>query len=379
MAASPPAARSAAEDAAEVGLRYVSDARPGIERARHGRGFSYRAADGARIRERATLERIRSLAIPPAWTDVWICPAANGHLQATGRDARGRKQYRYHREFRARRDDDKYARTERFARALPRIRARIKRDLAGRTLSRELVLAATVRVLERTLIRVGNDEYARENRSFGIATLRDRHASVVGSKVRLRFRGKGGREHDISLRDRRLAGIVRRCRDLPGQELFQYVDDDGEVRDIRSDDINAYIREAAGDEEFSAKDFRTWAGTVLAFRALAATGQAIDDSAPLPEATARTVRAAIEATAEQLGNTPAVARQAYVHPGVIDAYLEGGVRDAILAAGDINPGMPVPPTPAEERAVLRLLREQAARVSTPKRISKPARPRRHGR
>jgi DNA topoisomerase I len=341
---------------------------------RHGRGFSYRTADGDPIRDPGVLRRLRALAVPPAWSDVWICPSPNGHLQATGRDARGRKQYRYHPAFRSHRDDDKYARTERFARALPRIRRRVKRDLAGRTLSRELVLAATVRLLERTLIRVGNDEYARDNRSYGVATLRDRHAAVDGSEVRLRFRGKAGRTHELSFRDRRLASIVRRCRDLPGQDLFQYVDDEGELRDVRSDDINAYIREAAGSDEFSAKDFRTWAGTVLAFRALAATGQAMDQAAPVPKALARSVRAAIEATAEQLGNTPAVARQAYVHPAVIEAYLEHGVRDAVLAAADVNPAMPLPPTPQEERAVLRLLATQAARVPTPRRRTSRARP-----
>jgi DNA topoisomerase-1 len=213
---------------------------------------------------------------------------------------------------------------------------------------------------------VGNDEYARENRSFGVATLQDRHAKIQGSEVRLRFRGKAGRVHEISFRDRRLAGIVQRCRDLPGQDLFQWVDDDGELRDVRSDDINAYIREAAGSDEFSAKDFRTWAGTVLAFRALAATGQATpaeddEQAPPAARALARQIKAAVEATAERLGNTPAVARQAYVHPGVIDAYLEGGVRDAILAAADVNPALPLPPTPAEEAAVLGLLEDAAKR------------------
>ncbi|HEY2915839.1 MAG TPA: hypothetical protein VGI98_01360 [Candidatus Limnocylindrales bacterium] len=402
----PPAA---AADARAAGLRYVNDAEPGFRRERHGRGFAYRTAAGELIRDEATIGRIKRLAIPPAWTDVWICADDRGHLQATGRDARQRKQYRYHPAFRARRDRDKYARTERFARVLPRIRRRIQRDLAGTStgrrrgkraaasggaseaaagassgarpdgsLARDRVLAAAVRLLERTLIRVGNDEYARENRSFGVATLKDRHARVRGSEVRIRFRGKAGRVHEVSFRDQRLAAIVRRCRDLPGQELFQWVDADGTVRDVRSDDINAYIREAAGSDEFSAKDFRTWAGTVLAFRALAATGQGVgappgdsagdteaagNTAAPpsRPSATAlrRAVNAAAEAAAEQLGNTPTVARQAYVHPAVIDAYLEGGVRDAILSAADVDPALPVPPTPAEERAVLALLSDRA--------------------
>jgi DNA topoisomerase I len=349
-------------DARAAGLRYVNDAEPGIRRVRHGRGFAYLDAEDAAVRDRRTLDRIRALAIPPAWTDVWICRDERGHLQATGRDARGRKQYRYHPEFRARRDLDKYARTERFARALPRIRERVEQDLGERGLPRERVLAAAVRLLERTLIRVGNDEYARENRSFGVATLQDRHARIDGSEVRLHFRGKSGRSHEVSFRDPRLAAIVKRCRDLPGQDLFQWVDDDGELHDVRSDDINAYIREAAGSDEFSAKDFRTWAGTVLAFRALAATGQGLDPAAaeePSARALQRAVKQAAETAAERLGNTPTVARQAYVHPAVIDAYLDGGVRDAILSAADVSPALPLPPTPEEEQAVLALLADQA--------------------
>ncbi|HET9682228.1 MAG TPA: hypothetical protein VFP19_09335 [Candidatus Limnocylindrales bacterium] len=342
--AADPAAR---QDAASAGLHYVSDAAPGLRRVRSGRGFSYRSPDGSLIRDPGLRGRIRALAIPPAWTDVWICPSPNGHLQATGRDARGRKQYRYHAAFRAHRDADKYDRVRRFARALPRIREQVESDLAREGLPREKVLAATVRLLERTLIRIGNDDYARENRSFGLSTLRDRHATIDGADIRFRFRGKAGRVHEVELRDRRLASIVRRCRDLPGQELFQYVDRDGTVRDVRSDDVNAYIREAAGTDEFSAKDFRTWAGTVLAFRALAATGR---------------VGPAMRATAERLGNTPAVARSAYVHPAVIDAYLDDDVRTAILRAADVDPDLPRPPAPDEERAVLRLL-DRAARAS----------------
>jgi DNA topoisomerase-1 len=235
----------------------------------------------------------------------------------------------------------------------------VERDLARPGLSREKVLAASVRLLERTLIRVGNEEYARQNRSFGLSTLQDRHARVEGSEVRLRFRGKAGITHELSLRDRRLARIVQRCRDLPGQELFQYVDDDGTVRDVHSEDVNAYIREAAGTDEFSAKDFRTWSGTVLAFRALAATGQLLDGTRPPAREIQRGLRRAIEATAERLGNTPTVARQAYVHPEVIEAYLDDDVRSAILDAADVNPALPIPPTPTEEQAVLRLLKARA--------------------
>ena len=334
-------------------MRYVNPAEPGIARVRHGRGFTYLTDAGRRVSDRATLDRIRGLAVPPAWTDVWICADARGHLQATGRDARGRKQYRYHRAFRARRDRDKYARTERFARALPRLRRRVERDLDashGRDLTRDRVLAAAVQLMERTLIRVGNDAYAQENRSFGVATLEDRHARVDGSEVRLRFRAKSGRLREVTFRDRRLARIVERCRELPGQDLFQWIDTRGGVHDVRSDDINAYIREALGTDEFSAKDLRTWAGTVLAFRALAATGEV---------APRRALRAAAEAAAERLGNTPTVARQAYVHPAVIEAYLDGGVRSGILAAADVASTTAEPPTPAEERAVLAIL-ERAA-------------------
>ncbi len=312
------------------------------------------------VRDAAVLRRIRGLAVPPAWTDVWICPTASGHLQATGRDARGRKQYRYHSAFRARRDLDKFERLRRFGRALPRIRARLTSDLGRDGLPREKVLATTVSLLEKTLIRVGNDGYARENRSFGLSTLRDRHAEISGDRVRFRFRGKAGRMHEVELRDRRLASIVRRCRDLPGQELFQYVDDDGEIRDVRSDDVNEYIRATAGSEEFSAKDFRTWAGTVLAFRALATTGR---------------VGPAMRAVADQLGNTPAVTRSSYVHPAVIEADLDDGVRDAILRAAEVDPGLPRPPQPEEEQAVLRLL-DRAARAANAEPPRKAARSRR---
>jgi DNA topoisomerase-1 len=339
------------------GLRHSTDRRPGITRRRSGRGFSYRDADGNVVRDRETLARIRSLAIPPAWTDVWICPYPNGHLQATGRDAKGRKQYRYHPRFRRRRDAAKFERLVAFANALPAIRSRVDQDLARPGLPKEKVLAAVVRLLELTLIRVGNEEYARLNRSFGLTTLRDRHADVEGSSIRFRFRGKSGRQHEVGLRDRRLAAIVRKCRDLPGQELFQYVARDGEPIDVGSDDVNDYLRSIAPD--VTAKDFRTWAGTVLAFRAL----RALDRPATDGQAK-KNVVAAIRETAELLGNTPAVCRQAYVHPVVVDAYLDDRLRGALLHAAEESPTPPIGTTEAEEQAVVELLRRQLGEDAT---------------
>jgi DNA topoisomerase I len=341
------------------GLRHSTDRDPGISRRRSGRGFAYRGPRGRPIRDRETLERIRKLAIPPAWTDVWICPLTNGHLQATGRDDRGRKQYRYHARYRRRREAAKYERLLAFARALPAIRRRVDKDLARPQMSREKVLAAVVRLLELTLIRVGNDEYARLNRSFGLTTLRNRHAMVRGSSLRFRFRGKSGKQHEVSLRDRRLAAVVRRCRDLPGQELFQYVDEDGEIVDVRSDDVNDYLRDIAPD--VTAKDFRTWAGTVLAFRAL----RALD--APATDAEGRrNVLGAMRATADALGNTAAVCRQAYVHPIVVEAYLDGRLGGALVRAAEHSDESPAGTSPSEERAVADLLqqrlRDDAARV-----------------
>jgi DNA topoisomerase-1 len=337
----------AERDAARAaGLRYATDARPGISRRRAGRGFSYRDPDGSLVRDRATLERIRRLAIPPAWTDVWICPLPNGHLQATGRDARGRKQYRYHVLWRARRDDDKFTRLIDFARVLPRIRAQVETDLARPGLVREKVLAAVVRLLETTLIRVGNEEYARLNRSFGLTTLRSRHARVTGTAIHFRFRGKSGRQAEVGLRDRRLAALVRRCQDLPGQELFQYVGPDGEAHDIRSDDVNEYLREISG-ADISAKDFRTWAGTVLAYRALRGAEPATEEPAAR-----RSVVEAVRLTADRLGNTPAVARRSYVHPAVLEAYAEGEIpRRRSVMPDELA-------DPAEEAEVVALLRRR---------------------
>ena len=332
-----------------AGLRHSSDDRPGISRRRAGRGFSYRDPDGRTIRDAETLSRIRAIAIPPAWTDVWICPWPNGHLQATGRDARGRKQYRYHQRYRARRDGAKFERLIAFAKELPAIRDQVERDLARPGLPREKVVAAVVRLLELTLIRVGNDEYARLNRSFGLTTLRDRHATIEGSAITFRFRGKSGQQHEVGLRDRRLAGVVRRCRDLPGQELFQYLDEAGEPQDIASDDVNSYL--AAVAPGVTAKDFRTWAGTVLAYRALRAIGKGKTEREQQ-----RNVAAAIQATADGLGNTPAVARSAYVHPAVVDAYLDGRIRSALVKAAEETDDPPGATDPDEERAVVALLR-----------------------
>jgi DNA topoisomerase-1 len=307
---------------------------------------------GNTIRDRELIGRIRALAIPPAWADVWICPWPNGHVQASGRDARGRKQYRYHRRWQQRRGTDKFDRMLAFAEALPRIRRRCDADLATRGLLRDKVLAAVVRLLELTLIRVGNDEYARLNRSFGLTTLRDRHARVEGSALRFRFRGKSGRWHEVGLRDRRLARVVRRCQELPGQELFQFVDEGGEIRDIASDDVNAYIREASGGD-FTAKDFRTWAGTVLAYRALRALQPGVGE-----HAAKRNVVEAIRQTADRLGNSPAVARGSYVHPAVLDAYLAGSIRGALVKAAEEEATPPTSATPREESAVRALLRQR---------------------
>lgn len=345
----------AVEAAEEAGLRWTGDDRPGIRRVRTRGRPRYVGPDGKRIEDEATLERIRRLAIPPAWTDVWICTDPRGHIQATGRDAKGRKQYRYHPRWRSVRDDAKFERTLAFARRLPRIRARVERDLERPGLPRDKVLALVVRLLELTLIRVGNDEYARANRSFGLTTLRDRHATVGGARVRFRFRGKSGRTHEIGLRDRRLARLVRRCQELPGQELFQYVDESGAVQDVSSDDVNEYLRQASGGP-FTAKDFRTWEATVLAYRALGAL-----EPARAATAARRNVNSAIGIVAERLGNTPAVCRRSYVHPGVVDAYLEGSIGRAMLEAAEEAPEPPETPTRDEELAVIRLLERQLRR------------------
>jgi DNA topoisomerase-1 len=311
------------ESAEEAGLRYVTDAGPGIRRTRAGRGFSYIGTDGQRITDRRRIERIKALAIPPAWTDVWISPTRRGHIQATGRDARGRKQYRYHPRWHDKRDEVKFGRMLAFASALPEIRARTEADLRRQGLPREKVLAAVVRLLEKTMMRVGNDEYARDNESYGLTTLQDEHAEVSSRRVVFRFKGKSGREHETTLDDPRLARIVGRCQELPGQELLQYLDEDGEVRDVDSTDVNAYLREITG-EPFTAKDFRTWAGTVLACMALQEFEAFTSDA----EAK-KNVVAAVKRVAERLGNTPAVCRSSYIHPQILDSYLDGTMLETL--------------------------------------------------
>jgi DNA topoisomerase-1 len=360
--AKPASAKAAPESLAaarRAGLRYSRDDRPGITRHRTGRGFTYRDPRGRTIRGRRTLDRIRAIAVPPAWTDVWICPDARGHLQATGRDARGRKQYRYHRDYRARRDAAKFEQLLAFGRALPRMRRRIARDLARQDIPREKVLAATVRLLELTLIRVGNDEYARLNASFGLTTLKDRHARVRGASIRFRFRGKAGKTHEVTIRDRRLARVVARTQELPGQELFEYVNDDSEVRTIRSEDVNDYLRDIAGTEVTS-KMFRAWGATLLAVRALS-SGRPPGS----PRLARREVVAAMEEVAEQLGNTPAIARGSYVHPAILDAYAEGDLPAALSTHASATSVSGTRPRRAEEVALIRLLERAARRRTAP--------------
>ena len=305
------------EAATRAGLRYVTDGVAGIRRQRAGRGWIFFAPSGARIKDPEVCQRIASLAIPPAWTDVWICSDPRGHIQATARDARGRKQYRYHARYREARDQSKFRRMLEFSEILPRIREQVERDMRARDLSRRQVLATVVRLLDKTLIRVGNDEYARENHSFGLTTLRDRHVRIQGDLLRFTFRGKSGVNHEISIEDRRLARIVQQCQDLPGQELFQYLDAAGKRQSISSDDVNAYLRELTG-RDITAKDFRTWAGTMLAAKELSAIGPAGNRR----EAT-RNLNEAIDLVSHRLGNTRSVCRKFYVHPGVIQAYLLG--------------------------------------------------------
>jgi DNA topoisomerase I len=306
-----------------AGLRYATDRRPGITRVRAGTGFRYRSPAGHTISEGRTLRRIRALAVPPAWTNVWISPDPNSHLQATGRDARGRKQYRYHARWREVRHQTKYERMVPFARALPQIRQRVGSDLREPALTKTKVVAAVIQLLEKTLIRIGNLEYARANRSFGLTTLKDGHAQVRGARVRFAFRGKSGIKQSVVLSDARLARLVKRCQELPGQELFQYVDDAGKSRPVTSADVNAYLREIAG-EAFTAKDFRTWAGTLQAMIALR-DGGSIDR--PLSTRKAKSVIArAVERVAHHLGNTPAVCRSCYIHPAVLEAAADGSLR-----------------------------------------------------
>ena len=342
--------------AKEAGLHYVSDSRPGIRRRRVRNGsFRYFDPTGTPVRDQKRLERIKRLAIPPAWRAVWICPDAQGHLQATGRDARGRKQYRYHPDWRTVRDQNKYDRIIAFGRALPRIRRRVARDLSLRGLPRDKVLATVVRLLEATLIRVGNDEYARSNRSYGLTTLQDRHATIRADTVTFKFRGKSGQRHILDVRSRKLARIVKRCRDLPGYELFQYLDDSGTPIDVSSGDVNDYLRRISG-AAFTAKDFRTWAGSVLAARAL----QEFEKFTSSTQAR-RNVLEAIEAVARMLGNTPGICRRCYVHPVILDSYLDGTLVDWLRRRTERTLASELRSLRPEEAAVMVLLRQALAK------------------
>jgi DNA topoisomerase-1 len=346
--------REAAESA---GLRYVSDDRPGIRRRKSGKGWTFAKADGIRISDPDVIRRIKSLVIPPAWTDVWICPFANGHIQATGRDAKGRKQYRYHPAFREVRESTKYEHVVAFANALPAIRERVRQDMAKRGLPREKVLATVVHLLETTLIRVGNDDYAKQNKSYGLTTLKNRHVEVDGSDVRFRFTGKSGKQWSLQVKNRRVAKIIKACQDLPGQELLQYIDEDGKPQSVSSSDTNAYLREITG-EDITAKDFRTWAGTVLAALALKEL-QSFDSAAQAK----RHMRAAIERVAARLGNTPTICRKCYIHPEIITSYLDGRLAKEIKLEVESELRDDLAGLQPEEVAVLAMLRPALNRAA----------------
>jgi DNA topoisomerase-1 len=333
----------------------VSDARPGIRRKRAGSGFTYIRPDGSRLAEANALKRIKSLAIPPAWTDVWICPVSDGHIQATGRDAKGRKQYRYHPRFREVRESTKYEHVVAFAEALPGIRKTVKEHMALHGLPREKVLATVVHLLETTLIRVGNDEYADQNNSYGLTTLKNRHVAVDGSEVRFRFSGKSGKHWSLHLRDRRVAKIIKACQELPGQELLQYLDEAGHCQDVTSTDVNNYLKEITG-RDITAKDFRTWAGTVLAAMALSEL-ESFDNAAQAK----RHLRAAIESVASKLGNTPTICRKCYVHPEVLSSYLDGKLVLQVRSRAEKELRADLQRLKPEEAAVLALLRGRLAR------------------
>ena len=343
-------ATDAEEAAASAGLRYVGDTQPGLRRQRSGNRFSYIRPDGSRLTDKAAIERIRSLAIPPAYTDVWICPFADGHLQATGRDAKGRKQYRYHPRFREERDSTKYEHVIAFADALPALRTKVREHMALSGLPREKVVATVVYLLDKTLIRVGNDDYAKQNKSYGLTTLKNRHVEVEGSDVRFRFTGKSGKQWSLKIKDRRVAKIIRACQDLPGQELLQFRSEDGSVQDVTSSDVNMYLRETTG-QDITAKDFRTWAGTVLAAIALREV-ESFDSAAQAK----RNMRAAIESVAARLGNTPTICRKCYVHPEVLNAYLDGSLVLRITAKVERMLRDEIAGLQPEEAAVLAMLR-----------------------
>lgn len=351
------------EVAKAAGLRYVSDDMPGIQREHNGDDFIYRGINGKPVTNPDELKRIKALGIPPAYTDVWICPIPNGHIQATARDAKGRKQYRYHKRWREVRDETKYNRMIAFGRALPAIRARVERDMTLPGLSRLKVLATVVRLLETTLIRVGNAEYARDNKSFGLTTMRDRHVEIEGSTLRFHFRGKSHKEHTISVKDRRLARIVKSCRDIPGYELFQYLDEEGKRQTIDSADVNEYLREITG-QEFTAKDFRTWAGTTVAALALREFGT-FDTQTQAK----KNVVQAIEMAAKRLGNTPAICRKCYVHPAVIESYMDGSMIDALKQRAEEELTESLHDLSPEEAAVIALLQQRLAQEEEHQQIS----------
>lgn len=346
--------RSAVASARAAGLHYITDEKVGIRRRKCGKGWCYNAPNGKKIADEETLRRIRSLAIPPAYTDVWIAPDPLGHMQATGRDAKGRKQYRYHARWREIRDAVKYDRMIAFAETLPRIRARCDHDLRRQGMPREKVLALVVRLLEQTKIRVGNEEYARKNQSFGLTTLLSKHVNVEGTAIRFTFRGKSGKHHQVSLRNRRLAKVVQRCLEIPGQELFTYVDAGSAVHSVSSGDVNDYLREIA-EGEYTAKDFRTWAGTVLATDALR-TCPGSDNQRLMK----RAVTQAIEQVSQRLGNTPAVCRKSYIHPSILEAYFKGTIHELAYDESDNGPFE----LTASERFTVALLRAMSAAAAS---------------
>jgi len=340
------------ESAKAAGLRYVSDTVPGIRRRRCGKGFRYIDPEGKTVRDKETLARIRSLVIPPAWTGVWICPNPKGHLQVTGRDARGRKQSRYHPRWREVRDETKYERMMIFGAALPSIRERVEHDLSLPGLPREKVLATIVRLMELTLIRVGNEEYARHNKSYGLTTMRDKHVEIDGATVTFKFQGKSGVKHTVDITDRRIARIVQRCEEIPGYELFQYVEKDGTHRSVDSADVNDYLREIS-NQEFTAKDFRTWAGTVLVCMTL----REFESFASETEAK-RNIVQAIKRVAARLGNTPSVCRKCYVHPAVLDFYMNGTMLEVVKWPARQEDADSAETLRQEEEALLRLLQRK---------------------